>query len=84
MNPRVAKKKRYVSPQGLEPWSTGSYFVEELHQFWYICAFCVLKAGHDNHLHHSESAWMAVPASFLAYGIIRYVLRLLLSYNDCC
>ena len=49
----------------------------------YICAFCVLKAGHDNHLHHSESAWMAVPASFLAYGI-RYVLRLLLSSNNCC
>ena len=74
MNPCVAKKKRYVSPQGLEPWSTGSYFVEELHQFWYIfCAFDFLKAGHDNHLHHSEpiekEGNSMEPASFLAYGL---------------
>jgi len=42
-----AKKKirmRFVSPQGLEPWSTGSYFGEELHLLVYLC-LRFLKAG---------------------------------------
>jgi len=37
----------------------------------FLCAFDFLKAGHDNHLHHSEPIFEQMePASFLAYGLL--------------
>ena len=69
-NDEYGSPEQKISPQGLEPWSTGS--INTMHSLnlirrsasasvwllmWISSVVEIrlgLKAGHDNHLHHSE------------------------------